>query len=81
MKHVLLLLLLSSGLLLFGQKQKRSTGEYQLNLSRSDLSEARACEYCKEMARIQAIEKVFGSVIIQGNTTTIRNSRTGNIFT
>ncbi|MCB0837417.1 MAG: hypothetical protein KDE26_18610 [Bacteroidetes bacterium] len=66
---------------LFAQKEKakvkKSTGEYQINLSQSDYSEQEACKACQEQAMIQAIEKAFGSVVIQGNTTSIRNTNTG----
>jgi len=77
MKQTLLLIILCSSLSIFAQKQKRSTGEYQINLSKSEFSENEACDACKELARINAIEKVFGTVIVQGNTTTIRNTRKG----
>lgn len=77
MKQILLITLLISSLVAFGQKQKKSTGEYQLNLSKSEFSPSEACDYCKEMARIQAIEKIFGTVVVQGNTTYIRNTQTG----
>jgi hypothetical protein len=76
-KHLLFILLLSFFLAAFAQKEKKATGKYQINLSKSEYSENQACEACKELARIEAIEKVFGTVMIQGNTTTIRNTRTG----
>ncbi|MFK7969652.1 MAG: hypothetical protein AB8F95_04755 [Bacteroidia bacterium] len=76
-KLSLLIFILFLGLLVFGQKEKKSSGEYQLNLTRSELSEAQACEKCKELARVQAIEKVFGTVIVQGNATMIKNTQTG----
>ncbi len=77
MKKLLLFFILCCFLTAFAQKQKRATGEYQLNLSKSEYSENQACDACKALARIEAIEKVFGTVLIQGNTTTIRNTRTG----
>lgn len=77
MNKLLLFIILCSSLTAFAQKQKRATGEYQINLSKSEYSENEACDACKALARINAIEKVFGTVLIQGNTTTIRNTRTG----
>lgn len=74
---IILLIILAPAVSVFGQKVKKSEGEYLLNLSRSNLSETQACEQCKELARVQAIEKAFGTVIIQGNTTYIRNTQTG----
>ncbi|MEL6133535.1 MAG: hypothetical protein AAFR59_09255, partial [Bacteroidota bacterium] len=62
---------------LSAQRVKKSTGEYQINLSRSDFSEAEACQKCKEIAMIDAIEKQFGRVILQGNSTYIENTNTG----
>ncbi|MEM7659165.1 MAG: hypothetical protein AAF399_23800 [Bacteroidota bacterium] len=59
------------------QKTKKSTGEYQLNLTESTFSEAEACQQCKELAMIEAIEKAFGRVILQGNSTIIENTYTG----
>lgn len=77
MKRILTLIFL--GLLvsaLFAQKQKRSTGEFQVKLTR-EMSEAEACEQCIQLAMIEAIEKEFGRVMVQGNTTVIENINTG----
>lgn len=62
---------------MWGQQLKKSTGTYQLNLTRSDLSEGQACQTCIELAMIEALEKQYGRVIIQGNTTVIENIQTG----
>ena len=70
-------LLLLSGPVLLSQKVKKSSGEYQVNLTDSDYSEQEACQVCMEMAMIEAIEKAFGRVVIQGNTTVIQNTNTG----
>jgi len=79
MKNILtllgLLILLSP--LGMAQKVKKSSGSYQINLTQSDFSEAEACQKCKEIAMIEAIEKQFGRVVIQGNTTVIQNTNTG----
>lgn len=61
----------------YSQKVKKSTGNYQLSLTDSDYSEQEACQVCKEMAMVNAIEKAFGSVMIQGNSTVITNENTG----
>ena len=61
----------------FAQKTKKSSGEYQLRLKNTGLNEEEACEECIQKARINAIEKAFGTVIIQGNTTYIENVNSG----
>jgi hypothetical protein len=77
MKRLYLFFLLLGALsLVWGQKTVKSTGEFQVKLTR-DMSEAEACEACLEQAMIQAIEKAFGRVLIQGNTTVIENVNTG----
>ena len=80
MKHLnfyLLCIGLLIGLNGFAQKTKKSTGEYQLRLKNTGLNEEEACEECIQKARINAIEKAFGSVVIQGNTTFIENVKNG----
>ena len=80
LRIIAILVFCSMGLSAFGQKKakvKKSSGEYQINLSQSNYSEQEACQACMDQAMIQAIEKAFGSVVIQGNTTTIRNTDTG----
>lgn len=70
------LLLLSSILLLIlpAQSQvRKSKGSYDLNLSRSDLNEAEACQKCQELAMVKAIEKEFGTLMIQGNSMLLRS--------
>jgi hypothetical protein len=62
--------------LAYGQKTRRSTGEFQVKLTR-EMSEAEACETCMRMAMVQAIEKAFGRVLVQGNTTVVENVDTG----
>lgn len=62
---------------LSAQKVKKSSGTYQLSLTNSEFSEAEACQYCQELAMIEAIEKAFGRVVIQGNSTIIENTNTG----
>ena len=58
------------------QKTKKSSGEFQVKLTR-ELSEAKACEQCIQLAMVEAIEKAFGRVLVQGNTTIIENIETG----
>ncbi|MDX1907509.1 MAG: hypothetical protein SF053_10790 [Bacteroidia bacterium] len=79
MKTYILYFFLLIGMLhpLQGQKTRTAEGSYQLNLSRSTYTEAEACEYCRSMAMIDAIEQAFGRVIVQGNTTVIQNVTTG----
>lgn len=71
------LLLLWTLPLVQAQKTRRSEGEYQLRLTGTDLSEAEACQQCQELAMIQAIEKAFGRIVVQGNTTSVENIQTG----
>jgi hypothetical protein len=79
MKRIYLYLLLSLSLsfsLVMAQKTVKSTGEFQVQLTR-EMSEASACETCLQQAMVQAIEKAFGRVMIQGNTTLLENINTG----
>ncbi|MDX2286932.1 MAG: hypothetical protein NW241_22400 [Bacteroidia bacterium] len=73
----LLLAALLLPLLLPAQRLRTARGEYQLNLSRSALSEADACRQCKEIAMVQALEAEFGRVMVQGNSTWVQNTQTG----
>ncbi|RMG65402.1 MAG: hypothetical protein D6722_15980 [Bacteroidetes bacterium] len=79
MKYALICLLALLGSLSLAQAQKtrRSEGTHQLRLTDSDLTEAEACQQCQELAMIEAIEKAFGRVIVQGNTTSVENIQTG----
>lgn len=74
--YLLLCLLCLSASVALGQKTVKSTGEFQVRLTR-EMSEAQACETCMQQAMIQAVEKAFGRVLIQGNTTVIENINTG----
>lgn len=74
---LLIIALLWVPLQLSAQKVKKSSGTYQLSLTNSDFSESEACQYCQEMAMIDAIEKAFGRVVIQGNSTVVENTTTG----
>lgn len=58
-------------------KEKKSSATYQINLTQSEFSEAEACQKCKEYAMVEAIEKQFGRVVVQGNTTVVKNTTTG----
>ncbi len=73
MNPFLFLLLLSLPGLLSAQKLQKAAATYELNLSRSTLSEADACRRCQELAMVKAIEEVYGTVLIQGNTMILRN--------
>ncbi|MFW5657321.1 MAG: hypothetical protein ACOC0C_06855 [Bacteroidota bacterium] len=58
------------------QKLVKTSGEAQMEL-RDDLSMKEAKNMVKELAVINALEKAFGKVIIQGNATYITNMQTG----
>jgi hypothetical protein len=72
--HIIFFLLIS--LSIFPQKVVRTSGSAQLELT-MDKSRAQVNEEVKDMAIINAIERAFGRVIIQGNTTYISNVTTG----
>ncbi|MEM9987515.1 MAG: hypothetical protein AAF804_20675, partial [Bacteroidota bacterium] len=55
---LILMALMGSAL---AQKTKKSSGEFQVKLTR-ELSEAKACEQCIQLAMVEAIEKAFGRV-------------------
>lgn len=58
------------------QKVVSEHGEYKMPIEKS-MSEQEAERVCIERARINAIENAFGQTIIQGNSTYIKNERTG----
>lgn len=60
----------------FAQKVVTESGEYKMRIEKS-MSEMDAEKMCIEKARINAIENAFGVTVIQGNTTYIKNERTG----
>jgi len=61
---------------LFSQKVVTTEGTAQVELTKT-LSREQAESQAKEKAEINAIEKAFGSVIVSGNSTKIRNEQTG----
>ncbi|GAB4425230.1 MAG: hypothetical protein OHK0039_42850 [Bacteroidia bacterium] len=78
MKPVVLCLLLCAALSpVLAQKTQRSEGAYQLRMTGTALNEEEACRRCEELAMIEAIEKAFGRVVIQGNTSSLQNIQTG----
>jgi hypothetical protein len=62
--------------LLQSQQVKTVTGEAQVEFSR-DKSRVETEQKARERAEINAIEKAFGTVIVQGNSTYISNLQTG----
>jgi hypothetical protein len=54
------------------QKDVKSDGEYQMRIEKN-MTQQFAEEKCIELARLEAIRKAFGDVIIQGNSTFIQN--------
>ncbi|WNJ20632.1 hypothetical protein [Pontibacter sp. G13] len=60
------------------QKVKKSQAKYQMRIE-DDMTYGDACDQCKRIAMIDAIEKAFGQVIIQGNSTYIKNVDTGEM--
>lgn len=73
---ILNILLIVSPFILFSQQPVKTSGEAQVELtenrSRQDVKKE-----AKDMATVNALEKAFGSVIIQGNSTYISNVNTG----
>ena len=60
----------------FSQKELAERGEFKIRIEKS-VSELEAERICLERARINAIENAFGQTIVQGNSTYIKNERTG----
>lgn len=73
-KIILLLLLFPS--LLLSQKPVTSKGSAQIEIP-ENLSRLEVKNEVKELATINALERAFGRVIIQGNSTYITNLQTG----
>jgi hypothetical protein len=60
----------------YAQKSVRTTGKAQMELT-EDLSRLQVKNKLIELATIDALEKAFGRVVIQGNATYISNLQTG----
>ncbi|NQU81518.1 MAG: hypothetical protein HQ543_08370 [Bacteroidetes bacterium] len=73
---ILNILFILSPFILFSQQPVKTSGEAQVELtenrSRQDVKKE-----AKDMATVNALERAFGSVIIQGNSTYISNINTG----
>ncbi len=52
---------------------KTSKGEAKLNLTNEGLTPDQGCQKCQELAQLDAIERAFGRVMVQGNYTYIQN--------
>ncbi len=76
-RFICLLSLLFLPSLLWAQKVVSEQGVFKMKVEKS-VSELQAEKYCIEHARIDAIEKAFGQTIVQGNSTYIKNERTGS---
>lgn len=72
----LLILLFFSLLCVVGQKTIKTSGEAQVELTETR-SRQEVKEEARELATVNALEKAFGRVIIQGNSTYISNINTG----
>lgn len=78
MKKIIILniLVILAPFILFSQKPVRTSGEAQVEItetrSRKDVKKE-----ARDMATVNALERAFGSVIIQGNSTYISNINTG----
>ena len=71
-----ILYLLFTPQLIYSQDVVRSTGTAQLELTK-DKSRMEVENKLRELATIDALEKAFGRVVIQGNSTYITNLQTG----
>ena len=73
---ILCMLIILSTFILFSQQTVKTSGEAQVELtenrSRQDVKNE-----AKDLAVVNALERAFGSVIIQGNSTYISNVNTG----
>ena len=62
--------------ILFAQESFNSSGEYSLEVERNRTL-GQTIEECIEKAKIDAIEKKFGRIVFQGNSTYVENIETG----
>lgn len=62
--------------LLFSQKPVRVNGTWQMEIP-DNLSKLEVLKQVKDLAQINALEREFGSVVVQGNSTYISNEQTG----
>lgn len=74
--EIVTLLLIFTSQVIFSQDFVRTTGTAQMELT-IDKSRQEINNKLRELATIDALEKAFGRVIIQGNTTYITNLQTG----
>jgi hypothetical protein len=73
---IITLLLLISPSMLFSQKTVTSTGSAQIEVP-ENMSRLEIKNKVRELATIDALERAFGRVVIQGNSTYISNLQTG----
>jgi len=78
MKKIIILniLVILSPFILFSQKTVKTSGEAQVELTETR-SRQEVKKEVRDMATVNALEKAFGRVIIQGNSTYISNINTG----
>ena len=75
-ENLLVLILISVSGIIYSQDLVRTTGTAQLELT-DDKSRSELKNELLQLAKINALEKAFGRVIIQGNSTYITNLQTG----
>lgn len=75
-EKLLVLILISVSGIIYSQDLVRTTGTAQLELT-DDKSRSELKNELLQLAKINALEKAFGRVIIQGNSTYITNLQTG----
>jgi hypothetical protein len=72
----LFLLVIHPSISLYGQKVKTEKGEYLMRIE-TNISEDEVTVKARQFAQINAIENAFGKIIVQGNSTFIQNTTTG----
>ena len=75
-KLISLLLIVVSPATLFSQKSVKVNGTAQVEFP-DNMTRQEVRTHAKELATIDALEKAFGRVVIQGNTTYLSNTQTG----
>ena len=73
---LVLLVLLQCPFLIFSQRIVKTSGEAQVELPETR-SRQEVKEEAKDLATINALERAFGRIVIQGNSTYISNINTG----
>lgn len=78
LKYCLLLLFMGITALCSGQKAERASAEYSMRVE-NNMSWEDAVNKAIQYAQVKAIEETFGKVILQDNSTYIKNQQNGDL--